>query len=134
MTSDSQTFGTTWILKTMKPVKISQILLQDVKSVSKTGMIHLTILNPEGMHIFEETDAWVEEILCSTGRYVPELRGIFSVFDTRVTFPARINIRKDKYVRKNNVRMLAQPTDMKENLSQYKQEQMRYVLSECQIR
>ena len=101
--SDSQTFGTDWILKTMKPVKISQILLQDVKSVSKTGMIHLTILNPEGMHIFEETDAWVEEILCSTGRYVPQLRGIFSVLDTRITFPARINIKKDTYVSKDNI-------------------------------
>ena len=71
--------------------------------VSRTGMIHITVLNPEGMHIFEETDAWVEEILCSTGRYVPQLRGIFSVLDTRITFPARINIKKDKYVHKNNI-------------------------------
>ena len=66
-------------------------------------MIHLPILNLEGMHIFKETNAWVEEILCSTGRYVPQLRGIFSVLDTRITFPARINIKKDKYVRKNNI-------------------------------
>ena len=29
--------------------------------------------------------------------------------------------------------MLAQPTDMKENLSRYKQEHIRYVMSECQI-
>ena len=67
--------------------------------VNKAGMIHLTILNPEGMHISEETNAWVEEILCSTGRYVPQLRGIFSVLDTRITSPARINIEKDMYVR-----------------------------------
>ena len=73
------------------------------ESVSKTGMIHLTVLNPEGMHIFEETDAWVEEILCSTGRYVPQLRGIFSVHNTRIAFPARINIKNDKYVRINNI-------------------------------
>ena len=73
------------------------------ESVSKIGMIHLTILNPGDMHIFKESDAWVEEILCSTGRYVPQLRGIFSVLDTRITFPARINIKKDKYVHKNNI-------------------------------
>ena len=82
-------------------------------SVSKTDMIHITVLEPEGMPIFEESDAWIEEILCSTGRYVPQLRGIFSVLDTRITFPARINIKKDKYVRKIIFRMLAQPTDMK---------------------
>ena len=73
------------------------------ESVSKTGMIHLTILNPGDMHIFKESDAWVEDILCSTGRYVPQLRGIFSVLDTRITFLARINIKKDKYVHKNNI-------------------------------
>ena len=73
------------------------------ESVSKTGMIHLTVLNPEGMHIFEETDAWVEEILCSTGRYVPQLRGIFSILDTRITLPARMNIKKDKHVCTNNI-------------------------------
>ena len=88
-------------------------------SVSKTDVIHITALDPEGMHIFEEPDAWIEEILCSTGRCVPQLRGIFSVLDTRITIHERIKIEKDKYVRKNNVRMLAQPTDMKENLSQY---------------
>ena len=73
------------------------------ESVSKTGMKHLTILNPEGMHIFKKPDAWIEEILCSMGRYVPQLRGIFSVLDTRITFPARINIRKDKYACNINI-------------------------------
>ena len=73
------------------------------ESVSKTGMIHITALAPKGMSKFKESDAWIEEILCSTGRYVPQLRGIFSVLDTRITFPARINIKKDKYVRKNNI-------------------------------
>ena len=74
-------------------------------SVSKTDMIHITVSD-----------------------------GIFSVLDTRITIHERIKIEKDKYVRKNNVRMLAQPTDMKENLSQYKQEHIRYILSECHIR
>ena len=37
------------------------------------------------------------------GRYVPQLHGIFSVLDTRITFLARINIKKDKYVRTNNI-------------------------------
>ena len=65
-------------------------------------MIHLTVLNPEGMHIFEEPDAWIEAILCSTGRGVPQLCGIFSVLDTRITSPARINI-KDTYVSNDNL-------------------------------
>ena len=72
-------------------------------SISKTDIIHIIVLYLEGMHIFKETNAWVEEILCSTGRYVPQLREIFSVLDTRITFPARINIKKDKYVRANNI-------------------------------
>ena len=70
------------------------------ESVSKTGMIQLTLLNPEGMHIFKEPDAWIEAILCSTGRCVPWLRGIFSVLDTRITSLARISIEKDTYVRR----------------------------------
>ena len=52
-------------------------------------MIHITVLEPEGMPIFEKYDAWIEEIPCSTGKYVPQLRGIFSILDTRITFPAR---------------------------------------------
>ena len=69
------------------------------ESVSKTYVIHITVLDPEGMLIFEESDAWIKGILCSTGRYVPQLRGIFSVLDTRIALPARINIEKDMYVR-----------------------------------
>ena len=73
------------------------------ESVSKIDMIHIIVLEPEGMSIFEESDAWIAEILCSMGRYAPQLRGIFSVLDTRITFLARINIKKDKYVHKNNI-------------------------------
>ena len=65
-------------------------------SVSKIDMIHITVLDPEGMHIFEEFFVPWEEVFS-------QLRGIFSVLDTRITFPARINIKKDKYVRKNNI-------------------------------
>ena len=71
--------------------------------LAKIDMIHITILELEGMSIFEESDAWIEEILCSTGRYVPQLRGIFSVLDTRITSPTRINIEKDTYVSNDNI-------------------------------
>ena len=71
--------------------------------LAKTDMIHITILEPEGMPIFKESDAWIEEILCSTGRYVPQLRGIFSILDTRITLPARMNIKKGKHVCTNNI-------------------------------
>ena len=71
--------------------------------LAKIDMIHITILEPEGMSIFKESDAWIKGIRCSMGRYVPQLRGMFSVLDTRITFSARINIKKDKYVRENNI-------------------------------
>ena len=102
-------------------------------SVSKTDMIHITVLDPEGMHIFEESDAWIEAILCSTRRYVPQLRGIFSVLDTRITSPARIKIEKETNVRRSFGPYLSQRIGNKE-LSQDEQECMRQVMSIGQIR
>jgi len=101
--SNRQTFGTDWILKTVKPVKISQKLLTHVRIHQKNRY--------DSHHCFEpRRHAYVRGTRCLDRRYslflekmCSPFRGIFSVFDTRITSPARINIEKDTYVSNDNL-------------------------------